>query len=86
MPKRYFGVASFARLCTQFRIICYVNGSTDLFHFLDISSRVNIWQGVSEDLTFEVKRNSLRNFPGGPVVKTPCFHCRGQGFDPWSGD
>ena len=20
--------------------------------------------------------------PGGPMVKTPCFHCRGHGFDP----
>ena len=24
----------------------------------------------------------LGDFPGGPVVKTPCFHCRGQRFDP----
>ena len=30
-------------------------------------------------------RNSLQDFPGGPVVKTPCFHCRGHGFDPWLG-
>ena len=22
------------------------------------------------------------NFPGTPVAKTPCFHCRGHGFDP----
>ena len=22
------------------------------------------------------------DFPGGPVVKTPGFHCRGQRFDP----
>ena len=21
------------------------------------------------------------DFPGGPVVRTPCFHCRGNGFD-----
>ena len=27
----------------------------------------------------------LREFPGSPVVRTPCFHCRGPGFDPWSG-
>ena len=27
----------------------------------------------------------LRDFPGGPVVKTLHFHCRGCGFDPWSG-
>ena len=25
------------------------------------------------------------NFPGGPVVKTPRFQCRGYGFDPCSG-
>ena len=23
---------------------------------------------------------------GGPVVKTPCFHYRGHGLDPWSGN
>ena len=23
----------------------------------------------------------LRDFPGGPVVKTPRFHCRGLGFN-----
>ena len=25
-------------------------------------------------------------FPGGPVVKTPCFQCRRPGFKPWSGN
>ena len=29
---------------------------------------------------------SLRDFPGGPVVKTAHFHCRGCRFDPWSGN
>ena len=24
-----------------------------------------------------------REFPGSPVVMTPCFHCRGHGFSPW---
>ena len=24
-------------------------------------------------------------FPGGPEVRTPCFQCRGHGFDPWYG-
>ena len=24
-------------------------------------------------------------FPGGPVVKTLCFHCRGPRFNPWLG-
>ena len=27
-----------------------------------------------------------RTFPGGPVVKTLNFLCRGCGFDPWSGN
>ena len=22
------------------------------------------------------------SFPGSPMVKTPCFQCRGSGFDP----
>ena len=26
-----------------------------------------------------------RDFPGGPVVKTPFFHCRRHGFDPCQG-
>ena len=25
------------------------------------------------------------DFPGSPVVKTPCFHCRKHGFHPWLG-
>ena len=28
----------------------------------------------------------LGNFPGGPVVKTLCFHCRGHGVWPQSGN
>ena len=27
-----------------------------------------------------------RDFPGGPVAKTPHFQCTGCGFDPWSGN
>ena len=26
------------------------------------------------------------DFPGGPVVKTPCFQCRGHKFNPWLGN
>lgn len=25
------------------------------------------------------------DFPGGPMVKPPCFHCRWHKFYPWSG-
>ena len=33
-----------------------------------------------------VLEGNYRDFPGGPVVKTLCFQCRGHGFDPWSED
>ena len=31
------------------------------------------------------KRDGGGGFPGGPVVRTQCFHCQGPGFNPWSG-
>ena len=27
-----------------------------------------------------------REFPGGPVVRTPHFHCRRHGLDSWLGN
>ena len=38
---------------------------------------------MNEISTFVIK---ARVVPVGPVVKTPCFHYRGHGFDPWSGN
>lgn len=32
------------------------------------------------------KYKHAREFPGGSVVKTQCFHCQGPWFDPWSGN
>ena len=32
----------------------------------------------------DLKTTQNRDFPGSPVVKVPCFQCRGYGFDPWS--
>ena len=32
------------------------------------------------------KNKYNRDFSGGPVIKTLCFHCRGDGFNPWSGN
>ena len=29
---------------------------------------------------------SSRHFPGAAVVRIPHLQCRGQGFDPWSGN
>ena len=34
----------------------------------------------------KVKNRKERDFPGGPVVKTPCFQCRGCRFSPCSGN
>ena len=31
-------------------------------------------------------KSDCGDFPGGPVVKTARFQCRGRGFDPWSGN
>ena len=30
-------------------------------------------------------KNVSRHFPGGPVVRSPCFYFRGHEFDPWAG-
>ena len=30
-----------------------------------------------------LKNYNYRDFLGGQLVKTPCFQCRGCGFDPW---
>ena len=32
------------------------------------------------------KCRTYGDFPGGPVVGTLRFHCKGHGFDPWSGN
>ena len=42
---------------------------------------------MSEDICsalWERLENESKDFPGGPVVKTPCFHHRGHRFDPLS--
>ena len=33
-----------------------------------------------------IKKSTNGEFPGGPVVRTPHFHCRGPGFNPWLGN
>ena len=34
----------------------------------------------------ETNRKEQKDFPGGPVIKTPCFQCRGWKSDPWLGN
>ena len=51
----------------------------------------HIWQTHSKHHTQQWKTKSIsskirnKDFPGGSVVKTPCFQCKGHGFDLWSG-
>ena len=37
-------------------------------------------------LCYLLRVSQFWDFPGRPVVKTLRFHCKGQGFDPWSGN
>ena len=36
-------------------------------------------------LAFNHLKMGKWNFPGGPVVRTPCFHCRAMGLIPVGG-
>ena len=35
---------------------------------------------------WKLRTSFSREFPGGPVVRTPRFHCRGCRFNPWLGN
>ena len=39
-------------------------------------------KGVGQHFSSEFE-SIFWEFPDGLVVKTPAFHCRGYGFDPW---
>ena len=47
---------------------------------------------MMSSLVFSLEEENLRaaseekDFPGGPVAKTPHFQCRRPGFTPWSGN
>ena len=41
-----------------------------------------LWRGLC---LIHQKLQVRGEFPGGPVVRTLCFHCWGPGFNPWSG-
>lgn len=49
---------------------------------------VDVWlrrkMACSKETDVEVVR--VRDFPSGPVIKTLCLHCRGNRFEPWSGN
>ena len=48
----------------------------------------HIFTALSTCLGFQGHSTNSRgngDFPGRPVIRTLSFHCRGHGFDPWSG-
>ena len=51
---------------------------------------IHITTGMYVKIILLGKRCSARreytDSPGGPVAKILCSHCRGPGFDPWSGN
>ena len=58
-------------------------------HHSNDTHRVSMELSGEPELSFPPSRKDvapLWDFPGSPVVKTPSFHCRGHGFDPWSGE
>ena len=61
------------------------NGSWS--HLMDQES---VWFQIlnSDSGCWNIKKQRLQegDFPGGPVVKTLGFQCKGRRFDPWSGN
>ena len=62
--------------CKVFRILTV---DSCFWNFRSISIRV-------APLYAFVLKCPTGEFPGGPVVRTLHFHCRGHGFNPWSGN
>ena len=52
-----------------------------------LNGKVGTFEKISEleEIVHKIEKGD-KDFPGGPVVMTPCFHCRGRRFSPWSGD
>ena len=50
---------------------------------IEIKQKEPIWQQFPR--LYDLK-NKVWNLPGGPGIKNLLLQCRGQGFDPWSGN
>ena len=62
-------------------------------HLSSIFSNLSALYLVLEIQTLKARKQMNKNkklllweLPGGPVVRTLCFHCQGPGFNPWSGN
>ena len=49
---------------------------------------ISIFKNLEKKKKIKIKKEvrGFKDFPNGPVVKIPCFHYKGQGFDPFSGN
>lgn len=74
-PQRLPCLSPWAWLCRLGRL--RVVHKAELSVFVLLSSR-RIFIPTTE-------RRPLRGPPGGPAVRSPCLHCRGHRFSPWSG-
>ena len=54
----------------------------------EIMAKCRVYIKATQDamVCTKVKQTLTGDFPGSPVVKTPRFHCREHGFDPWLGN
>ena len=73
-----------------FFLFCLLRVSGDVFPSWNVGeAQIKIPSFIfpgSTNQMFLNSRHVKRDFPGGPVVQTLCFCCRGHRFDPWSGN
>ena len=84
------------KMCTQCPFSCFQRGSwSGLLRQRRATAPNNMMEartslGVGCEPGVVLKETPsvimVRGFPASPVVKVPCFHCRGHGFNPWSGN
>ena len=53
-------------------------------HWEDVSLQKRPWTQSGRFKSSCLQETMAVDFPGGPIIKTPAFHCRGHRFDPWS--
>ena len=63
------------------RILDFHCCSLDSIHEWGTEIQPVLWPKIERENQQELTFGDL---PGGPVVKTLCFQCRGSGFNPWS--
>ena len=63
-----------------------VRKTNTLYHLYVESKKYNKLVNITKKKQTHRYREQTRDFPGGPVAKTPCSQWRGPRFNPWSGN